>query len=1168
MGKSETPLPAPAGGEASAQADRGPGTEPARAAAPSAVLTGTEEATASQLRDSSGAGSSSEPGTDDESDENDLLQTIDTPSARSQSVDAIQGIPAVVASDPSRRSSAAGKSGSARGLSGSNPPVTAAASGSFAAFPVANWDRYEFLSLLGQGGMGAVYKARDRRIRRTVALKFIRGGDERLTQRFMQEARAQSRVEHPGICKVLEVGEIEGKSYIAMQFVDGPSLQQARHELSLLDKVAVIKEAAEALHAAHEQGIIHRDIKPANIMVERHTDGNYHPVIMDFGLARDTNESQGMTESGTVMGTAAYMSPEQARGNAKSLNRRTDVYSLGATLFDLLAGRPPFVADSMADTLLKVMLDEPPALRSLVDKVPDALDVIVGKCLNKEASQRYDTAQDFADDLGRFLANRRIVGKRLSLYQRLRWRAQHNKPAFAIVLILLATLVFLVGYGINNRIQAIQRDRQARRQAELAQRLGQEIKDMEWMLRSARQLPLHNLEREKNIMRRRMALLQTELASSGELGRSLGYYALGRGHMALHEYAEALTQLQLAIGAGNERPEVHYALGVVLGKHHEQALAEVRLAGGGEWAKKRIKELEPKYLLPAIESLQRSQSGNINTAAYLEGLVAYYRGEYDRAIERAGQALKEAPWLYEASQLVGDVHMQRGFALFDRGQTEPSDQEFAAAVQAFSEASQIGQSDAEIYEALADAWRQRTAVAKDLARPMDAPFAAAMAASDKIVITAPLSIAGPLKKAYAMQWRILGPEPSEVLAVTAQACIDQLEHVLKKEPEHPFASSVWATCMTNVGNGAYKLGKDPTPYFQKAIARMEPIVKKHPYFFEGFQNLAYRYQDLASQYQRTGNPAQRQALENALQYFAKALSIDPSNGGSVTYVMEVHAKLVALAQSPAELKAELKAEEESVRACRKSLGDHFICDANRLVAYAAAAERALRADENPQPYLAIVESAAALMRKNDVNVSEIEQSLLLARFVGLAMRGRSEQSLEPALEELADTQRRCFAIDAKDPVCHMLCAQSAWVESEALSDKPKQALKRLREALEHAETAAQHPLRMAAAWQVLAETHLRLARLAKPRSKSAEASLAAAEAALGRAFALNPNLATAHATQGSVQLTRAGALQGQARIDAATAARKSFELALKSDRLLEREYRKSLAQAKEWASGG
>ena len=133
-------------------------------------------------------------------------------------------------------------------------------------FPVANWDRYEFVNLLGRGGMGSVYKAIDKRLGRLVALKFVRGDDERLLKRFLQEARAQARIEHPGICKVLDVGEVEDKPYIAMQFVDGQSLQQATPYLSQDEKVQIIKDSAAALHAAHQAGILHRDIKPANII--------------------------------------------------------------------------------------------------------------------------------------------------------------------------------------------------------------------------------------------------------------------------------------------------------------------------------------------------------------------------------------------------------------------------------------------------------------------------------------------------------------------------------------------------------------------------------------------------------------------------------------------------------------------------------------------------------------------------------------------------------------------------------------------------------------------------------------------------------------------------------------------------------------------------------------
>src|SRR5262249_51280705 len=150
-----------------------------------------------------------------------------------------------------------------------------------------------------------------------------------------------ARIEHENICKVYEVGEADGHPYIAMQFISGASLKDLRNDLTLEQKVKVIKQAAEALHAAHRTGVIHRDIKPANIMIERDEDGWLHPYVMDFGLAREV-ESHGETVTGQIMGTPAFMSPEQALGVHRQLDRRTDIYSLGATLYDLLAGQTPF----------------------------------------------------------------------------------------------------------------------------------------------------------------------------------------------------------------------------------------------------------------------------------------------------------------------------------------------------------------------------------------------------------------------------------------------------------------------------------------------------------------------------------------------------------------------------------------------------------------------------------------------------------------------------------------------------------------------------------------------------------------------------------------------------------------------------------------------------------
>ena len=172
-------------------------------------------------------------------------------------------------------------------------------------------------------------------------------------------------------------------------------------------------------------------------------ESSYHATVMDFGLAREISRDKGLTESGVVMGTPSYMSPEQARGGGRYVDPRSDVYSLGATLYHLLAGQPPFDDESLVNLVLKIINDDIPPLRLKLPNLPAALDTIVSKCLNKEADQRYQTAQALAQDLGRFLANQRILGKKVSLLYRLRYRARRNPPLVVVGAALLLSLICL-----------------------------------------------------------------------------------------------------------------------------------------------------------------------------------------------------------------------------------------------------------------------------------------------------------------------------------------------------------------------------------------------------------------------------------------------------------------------------------------------------------------------------------------------------------------------------------------------------------------------------------------------------------------------------------------------------------------------------------------------------
>jgi serine/threonine-protein kinase len=193
-----------------------------------------------------------------------------------------------------------------------------------------DWARYSFAGFLGEGAMGVVFKARDSQLRRLVAIKLVRGADPSSHKRLLREASAQARIEHPHVCKVYEVGEVNGQPFVAMQLIEGVTLQQMEPLINLQEKLLVMQKVTEALAAAHALGIVHRDLKPSNIMCERRDDGTLQPYVMDFGLARDPGDAR-LTQTNAILGTPAFMPPEQARGDLAAVDARSDVYALGAS---------------------------------------------------------------------------------------------------------------------------------------------------------------------------------------------------------------------------------------------------------------------------------------------------------------------------------------------------------------------------------------------------------------------------------------------------------------------------------------------------------------------------------------------------------------------------------------------------------------------------------------------------------------------------------------------------------------------------------------------------------------------------------------------------------------------------------------------------------------------
>jgi tetratricopeptide (TPR) repeat protein len=307
---------------------------------------------------------------------------------------------------------------------------------------------YTILGTLGRGGMGIVYKARQRSLKRLVALKMLSAGANAQPShlaRFYTEAEAVASLQHPNIVQIYEVGEHGGLPYFSLEFVAGGSLEKriGGNPLPAREAARLVQTLARAMFYAHEHGVIHRDLKPANVLLTE--DGT--PKITDFGLAKkldDADSSQ--TRAGTIMGTPSYMAPEQAEGETQNIGPLADVYALGAVLYELLTGRAPFRGAKMLDTLEQVRKQEPVPVRQLQPKVPRDLETICLKCLQKTPAKRYASAESLADDLGRFLAGEPIRARPVGLPERV-WRwCQRNPRTTALcatVVVLLASLTAL-----------------------------------------------------------------------------------------------------------------------------------------------------------------------------------------------------------------------------------------------------------------------------------------------------------------------------------------------------------------------------------------------------------------------------------------------------------------------------------------------------------------------------------------------------------------------------------------------------------------------------------------------------------------------------------------------------------------------------------------------------
>jgi eukaryotic-like serine/threonine-protein kinase len=421
---------------------------------------------------------------------------------------------------------------------------------------------YELLEKIGQGGMGVVYKARQINLDRIVALKLLPFGQfsrEDVVQRFHTEATAAAALQHPNIVAIHDVGEQDGQHYFSMDFVTGQTLAEVVREKPLPAKRAAgyLKTIADAVHYAHQHGILHRDLKPSNILI----DESDQPRITDFGLAKRLTVDSDMTLTGQVLGSPNFMAPEQAEGRLQAIGPATEVYSLGALLYHLLTRQPPFQADTLTTLLKQVVETEPVAPRLLNPSVPRDLETICLKCLEKDAQRRYRTAHALAEDLGRFLADEPVLARPVGTIGKAgRWC--RRQPVRAGLSAALGLVVFFGAAGVlwqwHRARQIAQAEVQQRERSQASEYAGDMLLAQHALETDNFTLAMSLLNKHRPAGKVVSGKQRSETDLRGWEWRYLWQFCGGDEAFTLHKYAEPVRALAasrngriLAVSAGD-----------------------------------------------------------------------------------------------------------------------------------------------------------------------------------------------------------------------------------------------------------------------------------------------------------------------------------------------------------------------------------------------------------------------------------------------------------------------------------------------------------------------------------------------------------------------------------------------------------------------------------------
>jgi serine/threonine-protein kinase len=912
--------------------------------------------------------------------------------------------------------------------------------------------RVELRELLGEGGMGEVHAAWDRSLQRAVAVKFVRGSDPRDAERLLLEARLQARVESPHVVRVFEVGSLGGRPCILLQLVPGQTLDVVAGSLPLVDRVELVRQAATGIHAAHQQGLVHRDVKPGNVLVETEEDGTRVAYVTDFGLAHA--EEGGLTRSGLLPGTLDFMAPEQLAGGGP-VDFRSDVYALGATLYAVLAGRPPFripsaepdqSGEGQVRLLRRILDEEPPPLASLAPGLARELAVIAAHAMEKEPAARYPSAQALAEDLARFQRGEPIRARPPTTGERLGTWVRRNRTASRAI---AAALAILLAAGAL----ALWQSRRAGLDALEAARLGAVASSLESRLRMEYLAPPHDL-------RPALAAVKAEVEELRPLARQRrggpASYALGKGLELTGDLDGARAAYERAWALGFRTPQTAEGLGMVLGRIYQREAKRVAESVAPAEATQRLETLRLELREPTRHYLELGDAAGWR-GPWVRAQVALLEGDYAGARARAAEVLAADPGRYEAHTLEGFAWLREATALRLANKNLDARAALEQAIPALEAAVATGRSDPEPHTHLAVIHSQRSALLQRAGQDPSAELDATLQAAAQVSALDPdipmvlavravaldtraryLASAGDPARADALMeesnalWRrVVAAQPGDARMLANQAMGLYFEITLHDEslmtpsaailtealaasaeavrlaPKDAFAAHTRGAVLTHRVTAMLRSGEDAGPALDELDRLCEAAVRLDPRYQPLIQEISVRAQELRSRndwrWGRDPRPASARAIATAEEILRASQAYAAWRG---VLAGQLASRAELLIDMGADARAEMvRALALGVDEAEGRKDNPSACFESAQV-LAVEARRRVASGEDAAPTISrarrlVAEAAAASQDVGDVPGTLATLSWLEAR--GLAARrqdprpalGRAERELEP-----------------------------------------------------------------------------------------------------------------------------------------------------------------------------